>query len=128
MANPAAWLCRLHHVVILSSLMMSMTSLSAQREFSADGLGRSSAEARWRRGLDYGYNLDHPEALAAFEEAIAIDPRDATAHRLAAATIWTRLLFHQGAVTVEDYLGQARSKGWHGGRLPPTSSRRSTNT
>jgi tetratricopeptide (TPR) repeat protein len=60
------------------------------------------------RGLEHGYNLDYPEALAAFQEAIAADPNDAIAHRLAAATIWMQILFQQGAVTVEDYLGQAR--------------------
>jgi tetratricopeptide (TPR) repeat protein len=31
-------------------------------------------EALHRRGLDYGYNLDYPEALAAFDAAIAADP------------------------------------------------------
>src|SRR5687767_8613495 len=62
------------------------------------------------RGLQYGFNLDYPEALATFEEAIAADPRDATALRLAAATLWTRLLFERGAVTIEDYLGQAQAK------------------
>ena len=29
-----------------------------------DAVERSAAESRWRRGLDYGYNLDHAEALA----------------------------------------------------------------
>jgi len=67
------------------------------------------AAALRRRGLDYGFNLDYPEALAAFEEALEAEPQDATAARLAAATLWMRLLFEQGAVTVEDYLGQARS-------------------
>jgi tetratricopeptide (TPR) repeat protein len=67
-------------------------------------------EALHRRGLEYGYNLDYHEALAAFDAAIAADANDATAHRLAAATIWIRMLFHQGAITVEEYLGQARAK------------------
>jgi tetratricopeptide (TPR) repeat protein len=67
-------------------------------------------EALHRRGLDYGYNLDYPEALAAFDAAIAADPNDATAHRLAGATIWMRTLFHQGAITVEEYLGQAGAR------------------
>ncbi len=72
--------------------------------------GQETAGAGFRaRGLEHGYNLDYPEALAAFEQAIAADPNDATAHRLAAAAIWMRMLFLQGAVTVEDYLGQARA-------------------
>jgi tetratricopeptide (TPR) repeat protein len=61
------------------------------------------------QGLEHGYNLDYPDALAAFRDAIAVDPQDPTNERLAAATLWMRLLFEQGAVTVEDYLGQARS-------------------
>jgi tetratricopeptide (TPR) repeat protein len=61
------------------------------------------------RALEYGYNLDYPEALATFKEAIARDPNDGTAYRLAAATIWMTLLFQQGAITVDDYLGQTRS-------------------
>ena len=61
------------------------------------------------QGLDHGYNLDYPEALAAFEEAIALEPDEPANERLAAAALWMRLLFEQGAVTVEDYLGQARS-------------------
>jgi tetratricopeptide (TPR) repeat protein len=61
------------------------------------------------RGLDYGFNLDYPEALDTFQQAVAANPQDATAVRLAGAAIWMRLLFEQGAVTVEDYLGQARA-------------------
>ena len=110
MANRVAWLRRARDVVILSCLMMSTPALVAQHASNADVVERADPEVRWRRGLQYGYNLDFPEALATFEEAITVDPTDATAHRLAAATIWTRLLFHQGAITVEDYLGQARAK------------------
>jgi tetratricopeptide (TPR) repeat protein len=62
-----------------------------------------------QRALDEGYNLDHDAALATFKAAIAADPTDPTPYRLAAASIWTTLLFEQGAITVEDYLGQARA-------------------
>jgi tetratricopeptide (TPR) repeat protein len=61
------------------------------------------------RGLELGYNLDYPDALAAFRLATAADPDDSRAYALAAATAWTALLFEQGAVTVDDYLGQARA-------------------
>jgi tetratricopeptide (TPR) repeat protein len=73
------------------------------------GPSPADAPALRRAGLDHGYNLDYPQALAAFRQAIAADPQDAAAHRLAAATIWMQLLFEQGAVTVEDYMGQARA-------------------
>jgi tetratricopeptide (TPR) repeat protein len=68
-----------------------------------------TSDALRAKGLELGYNLDYPEALGAFRHAIAVDPSDATAHRLAAATIWMRMLFLQGAITVEDYLGQAKA-------------------
>src|SRR5262245_44298791 len=71
----------------------------------------SAGEAARMRGLQHAYNLDYAEALAAFDEAIAIDPEDATAHRLAAATVSTRILHEQGAIAVEDYLGQGRAAG-----------------
>ena len=71
--------------------------------------GPSNVELR-HRGLDYGYNLDYPQALELFQQAIAADPNDATAHRLSAAALWMMLLFQQGNVTAEDYLGQAREK------------------
>jgi tetratricopeptide (TPR) repeat protein len=62
------------------------------------------------RGLEHGYNLDHIEALEAFDAAIAADPHDPAAYRLAAATVWTRIVFEQGAISAEDYLGQARDR------------------
>ena len=71
--------------------------------------GPSNPELR-HRGLEHGYNLEYAEALAAFEQAIAADPSDATAHRLSAAALWMMILFQQGNVTAEDYLGQAREK------------------
>ena len=66
-----------------------------------------SAGALRARGLELGFNLDHAEALAAFREAMALDPNHPAAYRLVAATLWTGALFSQGAVTAEDFLGQA---------------------
>ena len=61
------------------------------------------------RGLQFGYDLDHEEALVTFKNAIAADPSDPAAHNLAAGIAWIDLLFRQGAITVDDYLGQARA-------------------
>jgi tetratricopeptide (TPR) repeat protein len=60
------------------------------------------------RGVELGYNLDHAAAVAAFKEAIAADPTQPANYRLTAAAAWIDLLFQQGAITVDDYLGQAR--------------------
>ena len=69
----------------------------------------AAAAALRSRGLELGYNLDHEEALAAFRAAIAADPTHPAAYRLVAATMWIEALFRDGAVTADDYLGQARS-------------------
>lgn len=60
------------------------------------------------QGWELAYNLDHPEALATLEKAIAQDPSDPSLHRLAASILWMQILFGWGAVLVDDYLGQAR--------------------
>ena len=80
-----------------------------QAPTEASGSGRTVAAALRARGLELGYNLDYEEALAAFDQAIAADPTDPAAHRLAAATVWIHALFSQGAITADDYLGQAKS-------------------
>jgi tetratricopeptide (TPR) repeat protein len=72
-------------------------------------LSATSAADLRSQGLQFGYNLDYEQAVAAFKAAIAADPNDPAAYRLLAATAWIRELFEQGAVTVEDYLGQARA-------------------
>jgi len=68
-----------------------------------------TAAALRARALQLGYNLDHADALVMFKHASDTDPRDPAAFRLAAATAWTAQLFDDGAITVADYLGQARA-------------------
>jgi tetratricopeptide (TPR) repeat protein len=69
----------------------------------------AQAVALRARGQYLGYNLDRDAALASFREAIVVDPTHPAAYRLTAATVWINMLFQQGSVTAEDYLGQARS-------------------
>ena len=87
----------------------ALTSAQPAPMASVDNSGATRAALFRARGLEHGYNLDYPEALVAFREAIAADPQDSGNERLAAATVWMQLLFEQGAVTVDDYLGQARA-------------------
>lgn len=97
-------------VATLMSMNVQAGPASAERpDVTRAGDGSADGAMLRARGLEHGYNLDHPQALAAFREAIAADPHDATAYRLAAASLWIRLLFDQGAVTVDDYLGQVRA-------------------
>jgi tetratricopeptide (TPR) repeat protein len=49
---------------------------------------------------------------------MAADPSHPAAYRLTAATLWIGALFARGAVTAEDYLGQARSAR---ARRPPSA-------
>ena len=88
---------------------VAMVCASAQPALHWMQPSPSNAAALCARGQDLASNLDYPEALAAFREAIEAEPTNPTPYRLAAATLWIRLLFQQGAVTVEDYLGQARA-------------------
>lgn len=96
-------------VVTLTGSVLLSGAASTQGPSAFSGSARESAAALRARGLELGYNLDHADALATFREAIAADPDDPTAYRLAAATLWISALFHQGAVTAEDFLGQAGS-------------------
>jgi tetratricopeptide (TPR) repeat protein len=89
-------------------VVLSISGVWARQE-SAGEPRTAAAPALRARGLQLGYNLDHADALAVFKEAIAADPSDPTGYRLAAATAWIDLLFEQGAITVDDYLGQARA-------------------
>jgi tetratricopeptide (TPR) repeat protein len=83
---------------------------AAQREAPPAATAAAEAAALRMRALEFGYNLDHDEALATFRAAMAADPADPAAYRLIAATEWIDLLFRQGAVTADDYLGQARAE------------------
>jgi len=94
-------------VATLTSVL-SWTVIVAQ-ETGSTTARNASAAAEWRaRGVQSGYNLDRAEAIAAFRHAIDADPTSPASHRLLAATAWTALLFDQGAITIEDYLGTAQ--------------------
>ena len=58
-----------------------------------------------QRGYELTYNLDFPEALATFQEAVAAQPKDPQAYRGIATTVWLHILFQRGVVTVDDYVG-----------------------
>lgn len=69
---------------------------------------QAAAELR-ARGLELGFNLDHAEALTAFRESIAADPENLAGYRLLAAALWSDALFQQGAITADDFMGEAGS-------------------
>jgi tetratricopeptide (TPR) repeat protein len=89
-----------------AAIVLSIGGARARQEPA--GTQRAAAVLR-AQGLQLGYNLDHADAGAAFKDAMAVDPSDPAAYCLAAGTAWIDLLFEQGAITVDDYLGQARA-------------------
>lgn len=73
-----------------------------------------------QRGYDLAYNLDHDEAVAAFEQAIAQAPDDPAAYRGIAAITWLRILFLRGRVLVDHNLtGGGAAIGRRRARPPP---------
>ena len=103
-------------IATIVGLALGCTPLTAQ---AADAADPAAAAALRAKGLESGYNLDYDAAVAAFKDAIAADPNHPAAYRLTAATTWIRALFEQGAITIEDYLGQARASVE---RKPPSAA------
>lgn len=69
------------------------------------------------RAFTAAYNLDHGEATALLDQAIAANPEDADAHRAAAIVAWLRIGFLRGSITVDDYLGSVSKPNIN--MLPP---------
>ena len=57
------------------------------------------------RAFEAAYNLDYPEALSYFNQALAADSNSSATHRALAATTWLHIIFRRGSVTVDQYLG-----------------------
>ena len=100
---------RVVRLALILTVAATFLPEAAAPQSAATTTGPAAAAALRARGLDLGYNLDYEDALAAFRAAIDADPTHPAAYRLVAATMWINALFRQGAVTAEDYLGQARS-------------------
>jgi tetratricopeptide (TPR) repeat protein len=69
------------------------------------------------RAFIAAYNLDHPEARALLDQAIAENRDDPDAHRAAAIVAWLRIGFLRGSITVDDYLGKVSKPNIN--MLPP---------
>jgi tetratricopeptide (TPR) repeat protein len=80
---------------------------------------RASPESRGfiERAFQAAYNLDHPDAIANLDKALAADPTDPDAHRAAAVIAWLRIGFLRGSITVDDYLGSVSKPNIN--MLPP---------
>ena len=96
----------------IAAIVLTSTLLVAGRDDGSDERREATERAKSLRvrGLSLGYNLDYNDAVAAFRQAIELDPDDPAAYRLVAAAAWTEILFRQGMVTADDYLGRARTR------------------
>ena len=102
---------------IFAAMIVASAVTASAQPGAQPGLMPAEGAALRARGLDQAYNLDHADALNTFKQLIVEAPDSPAGYRLAAATLWVKLLFEQGAVTVDDYLGQARADAK---RLPPS--------
>jgi tetratricopeptide (TPR) repeat protein len=78
---------------------------------------RQNAGAAIERAFTAAYNLDHPEAIASLDSALAAYPNDPDVHRAAAVIAWLRIGFLRGSITVDDYLGSVSKPNIN--MLPP---------
>jgi tetratricopeptide (TPR) repeat protein len=80
-------------------------------------ISQASAHDLVSRAFDAAYNLDHAEAIAALERALAAYPNDPDVHRATAVIAWLRIGFLRGSITVDDYLGSVSKPNIN--MLPP---------
>ena len=95
------------------------TALLCAALCAAPALAAASPESRAfvDRAFAAAYNLDHADAIANLDKALAADPNDADAHRAAAVIAWLRIGFVRGSITVDDYLGSVSKPNIN--MLPP---------
>lgn len=76
------------------------------------------------RAFEAAYNLDHAEAMAYLDKAVAADPNDADAHRAIAVIAWLRIGFLRGSITSDDYLGSVTRPNINMVPPPPDEAQR----
>ncbi len=76
------------------------------------------------QAFDAAYNMDHANAVALLEQAVAADPEDADAHRAVAVIAWLRISFLRGSITLDDYLGSVTKPNINMLPPPPDEARR----
>ncbi len=103
-------------VAFLSLAFVSFPAYSA----SASPESRAMIE----RAFQAAYNLDHAEAIAWLDKALAADPNDPDAHRAAAVIAWLRIGFLRGSITVDDYLGSVSKPNINMLLPPPDEAQR----
>jgi tetratricopeptide (TPR) repeat protein len=99
------WMGICRALVTAAWIAMAIAGTAAGQ--GAPGPSTSAADLR-ARGLRLAYSLDYDEARTVLRQAIAADPGDPASYRQLAAVNWLQLLFRNGDVLVDDYLGEAK--------------------
>jgi tetratricopeptide (TPR) repeat protein len=74
------------------------------------------------RATQLTYEHRHDEAIDLLRRAVALAPDEPAYHRALASTIWLRMLFLRGAVTVDHYLGSFTRSNVNVKKPPPELS------
>lgn len=88
---------------IIAALLLTLAAGVARAQTTP-----STREMR-QRASDLVYNLDHDQAVALLRQVVAADPNDSSNHRALASAIWMLILYKNGAVTVDHYLGSFKT-------------------
>jgi tetratricopeptide (TPR) repeat protein len=91
---------------------------------TGEALGNEKSRELAAAAFNAAYNLDHAEAMAFLDKAVAADPNDPGAHRAAAVIAWLRIGFLRGSITVDDYLGNVTKPNINMLPPPPDEARR----
>jgi tetratricopeptide (TPR) repeat protein len=90
---------------MLALRLQALAISAAMAAHPAAAAANEQSRALVRSAFDAAYNLDHAQAVALLDKAVAADPNDADAHRAIATVAWLRIGFLRGSITVDDYLG-----------------------
>jgi tetratricopeptide (TPR) repeat protein len=94
---------RLRPTTLVVAIVLAASGLSVR------GQNATKSPSLVDQGYDAVYNLDYDRAAELFKQAIAAAPNDAAAYRGAAKNAWLRILFINGTVTTDQYLGKMSS-------------------
>jgi tetratricopeptide (TPR) repeat protein len=105
-----------------------MTTVMAVVAFVAVMSSETRANPQSREFIEQAfnaaYNLDHAEAIAYLDKAVAADPDDPDAHRAVAVIAWLRIGFLRGSITIDDYLGSVTKPNINMTPPPPSEAQR----
>ena len=84
--------------------LVGLAVVTAATLVSGAGGGNERSAELLRAGYQLVYNLDHDQALAAFQRAVEADPDDPAAYRAVAGITWLNLMFTRGALSADEFL------------------------